>query len=614
MAYDDVYKLVQQQLAQGQGKGRNQFYDPTVDFAMKIPEMIQNEKDKKDVANKDALTNIASLIDKVNTPEGFANINASLNDLESNSEGNSEINTNIAILRGINKTSQQNYNTYKEGVDRGLEYVNSDSFPKDMKSYQNLSEIALNSGFKNEDGTGNQLEYLYAEKEKINAIMDKLSLGTDGKTQKFSYGKGVDRSVIRKLQEHNNQIDIAVQTLAGDGIITKDEAYHIMSGDKKFYAEDKKNALAEARDILKSGMSTDKSLTNLLSKKSFDDDDHDILAGYNINSKELEETPGGREVINNYIKEAMTKNNQRMQINNQKYKDWSGRNYDPSLAMGKPFYTDDDIGGESVEGEGTYDEQGRLIDPAKPSKPLAKSISNLNEKISNIKSYEPTSKIEETIKNKFNSTVDSYNEFIASKEGQELLEFKNAEEILSQYGGDKSVYRANLKEKPGYRFGDYRIKDSFAWDKDNGFSPPADLKKDKTAITSEGYYGKIDIKEKQRIKDSKESKKYTKIFNEGWIKYRESNDEWRESRKRYDEALKSGLNPGDAGYSAVEYQENEIKNIERKLLNEFAEMVKSYENYYNNNKSGSSNDLIYKKYKKDIDNLDKALKLDRKKK
>ena len=52
MAYDDVYKLVQQQLAQGQGKGRNQFYDPTVDFAMKIPEMIQNEKDKKDVANK----------------------------------------------------------------------------------------------------------------------------------------------------------------------------------------------------------------------------------------------------------------------------------------------------------------------------------------------------------------------------------------------------------------------------------------------------------------------------------------------------------------------------------------------------------------------------------
>ena len=73
-------------------------------------------------------------------------------------------------------------------------------------------------------------------------------------------------------------------------------------------------------------------------------------------------------------------------------------------------------------------------------------------------------------------------------------------------------------------------------------------------------------------------------------------------------------NPGDAGYSAVEYQENEIKNIERKLLNEFAEMVKSYENYYNNNKSGSSNDLIYKKYKKDIDNLDKALKLDRKKK
>ena len=385
MAYDDVYKLVQQQLAQGQGKGRNQFYDPTVDFAMKIPEMIQNEKDKKDVANKDSLTNIASLIDKVNTPEGFANINSSLNDLENNSDGNSEINTNIAILRGINKTSQQNYNTYKEGVDRGLEYVDSDSFPKDMKSYQNLGEIALNGGFKNEDGTGNQLEYLYAEKEKINAIMDKLSLGTDGKTQKFSYGKGVDRSVLRKLQEHNNQIDIAVKTLAGDGIITKDEAYHIMSGDSKFYAEDKKNALSEARDILKSGMSTNKSLTNLLSKNSFDDDDHDLLAGYDINSKELVETEGGREVINSYIQGAMTRNNQRMQINNQKYKDWSGRNYDPSLAMGKSFYTDDDdvIGGESVEVDNSAEGVG-----ASPSSEVTPS--KTKEQIKEDSTYSPS--------------------------------------------------------------------------------------------------------------------------------------------------------------------------------------------------------------------------------
>ena len=52
MAYDDIYKLVQQQLAQSQGKGRNQFYDPTVDFAMKIPEMIQNERDAEKVQNR----------------------------------------------------------------------------------------------------------------------------------------------------------------------------------------------------------------------------------------------------------------------------------------------------------------------------------------------------------------------------------------------------------------------------------------------------------------------------------------------------------------------------------------------------------------------------------
>ena len=342
----DIYKLVQQQLAESQ-PGRNQFYDPMADIIMQIPQMIQAKKDAETVANKDALVNISSLIDKINTPEGFANISASLDTLSNESGGNVELDTNIAILQGINKTNQENYRTYKQGVDRGLEYVDSDSFPKDMKSYQNLGEIALNSGFKNEDGTGNQLEYLYAEKEKINAIMDKLSLGSDGKTQKFSYGKGTDRMVLRKLQEHNNQIDIAVKTLAGDGIITKDEAYHIMSGDSKFYVEDKKAAMDEARDILKSGMSTDRSLGKLLSKQSLDDDDHDLLAGYDIDSKGLEATPGGRETINNYITSAMKLNKQRMQINNQKYRDWAGRDYDPSLRMGEPQYSDFSIDEET---------------------------------------------------------------------------------------------------------------------------------------------------------------------------------------------------------------------------------------------------------------------------
>ena len=39
----DIYELVQQKLAQSQ-PGRNQFYDPTTDIIMQIPQMIQNKR------------------------------------------------------------------------------------------------------------------------------------------------------------------------------------------------------------------------------------------------------------------------------------------------------------------------------------------------------------------------------------------------------------------------------------------------------------------------------------------------------------------------------------------------------------------------------------------
>ena len=145
----DIYDLVQREFARRKGRG-SQFADPISDIALQLPKMIQSERDRKNVANRDAITNIASLINSVNTPEGFANISASLDKLSKESGGDTELDTNIDILKGINKNSQQNYNTYKEGVDRGLEYIDSDSFPKEMKDYL-WTDISVNHLFKSRE-------------------------------------------------------------------------------------------------------------------------------------------------------------------------------------------------------------------------------------------------------------------------------------------------------------------------------------------------------------------------------------------------------------------------------------------------------------------------------
>jgi virulence-associated protein VapD len=406
----DIYDLVQQGLARGR-RDKSQFDDPLIDMALQIPKMIQSERDRKNVANRDAITNIASLINSVNTPEGFANISASLNKLSKESGGDTELDTNIDILKGINKNSQQNYNTYKEGIDRGLEYIDSDSFPKEMKDYQDLGQIAFNADFKNEDGTGNTLQYLYAEKEKINTIMDKLALGTDGKKQRFSYGGGVDRGVLRKLQRHNDQIDIAVQTLAGDGIITKEEAYHIMVGKSEFYAEDKKKALAEAKSVIDLGLRTDISLNRILGKASLDDDDHDILSGYDINSRELVGTEAGRKSIDEDIKGFIKMNMDRTKINNQKHKDWSGRDYDPTLRFGTPQHSDDKTDKETdADAEKAVDAQAGTLKFMKKQQESPTNIEEESEGMSLEAMNSPVLKQKVFDINKIKSDLNNFNE------------------------------------------------------------------------------------------------------------------------------------------------------------------------------------------------------------
>jgi hypothetical protein len=205
-------------------------------------------------------------------------------------------------------------------------------------------------------------KYLYAEKEKINSYMDTIGLGFDGKNKRFNYGKGTDTSVIRKLREHNNRINIAIQTLGEDGRITKAEAQHIMNGDSEYYEKDKERALSEAETIIKLGLKSTASLDILIGKainKTLTDADLTSLdEDYNIAGKELVGAIGGHETIIANLKSIRTTSNNRARAANQKYKDWIGRDYDFTLGYEAAFSEDDGAidTGETLE-SGTYEEQ-----------------------------------------------------------------------------------------------------------------------------------------------------------------------------------------------------------------------------------------------------------------
>ena len=78
----DVYDLVQRSLAKNQGTGRNQFYDPTADFAMTIPAMIERNRDAELVADKAALTDMEPLIQSSNNAHSLRNVQNMINEFD----------------------------------------------------------------------------------------------------------------------------------------------------------------------------------------------------------------------------------------------------------------------------------------------------------------------------------------------------------------------------------------------------------------------------------------------------------------------------------------------------------------------------------------------------
>ena len=370
MAYDDIYKLVQQQLAQSQGKGRNQFYDPTVDFAMKIPEMIQNERDAEKVQNREHLNTIASLFENVDTPDGMRNIISSVDSLSDKSGNDPEMQTSLNMMRGMANNWSQDYNMYKNAIDKGVSYVESDTFPTSIEDYQNLDKIASDAGY------DTKLKYLFAEKEKINSLMDNIGVGIsqDGKSRRFRY-KGKDSSVLRKLNKHSQELDMAIKSLAGDKLITSDEAYHIMIGDTDFYDKKYKENVDASKAMIGQHLDSIEKLNstiNSIKKKQLFQSDVDMwglsTAGLeyelDVNGNPTNQlTDNSVESLLNDLSIERLSINTKLNNSNERYKAWTGEDFGDFGTEKEMRNLFTETGGpreESTE-EGTFDESGKLV-------------------------------------------------------------------------------------------------------------------------------------------------------------------------------------------------------------------------------------------------------------
>jgi len=124
---------------------------------------------------------------------------------------------------------------------------------------------------------------LTEQQDKINSLIGRIKNASKG-TQ-FQYNKAgneyTDQEVLERLEKHQKRIAIAVEASYGDGIINKEEAALIMTGNLSGYQGAKDNAIDQIETEIKRLNRLEESISKQISK-------HVGKRGFNFSSIDME--------------------------------------------------------------------------------------------------------------------------------------------------------------------------------------------------------------------------------------------------------------------------------------------------------------------------------------
>ena len=226
---DDVYKLVQQALAQKQGGGRNQFYNPTADIAMQIPSMIRNMQDVELAEDTAQIGSMEKVIQSSNNFQSLNNAQKMINEFEPNASLEPE-------HQFLQNTITTKMNNYKQGK-MALNEVSSD-----LEKYEDYTEKEIRAF---------NIEDLKNEMLKVADLNDKLQSAQGMKFQdsNISLQRGG-----RAVADYYKKLTDTWSALATEDIVTEEEAQAIFMGNfekvKKETVEDVDQRLTQSNKTL----------------------------------------------------------------------------------------------------------------------------------------------------------------------------------------------------------------------------------------------------------------------------------------------------------------------------------------------------------------------------
>ena len=144
---------------------------------------------------------------------------------------------------------REDYNMYTTSMESGAKLIDNPDFITDMQGWDDLentvAKMTLEDGKTPKYSGNGTLLFLTEQNDNINSIIGRIQNSSKGRQFKYNKAgnKYTDAEMIKKLEEYQGRLGVALEASLGDGIITKEEAESIMLGDLSAYQKRKSTAL-----------------------------------------------------------------------------------------------------------------------------------------------------------------------------------------------------------------------------------------------------------------------------------------------------------------------------------------------------------------------------------
>ena len=211
----------------------------------------QYRKETREKSNvNDVFQNIGSAMGVVNNVDGLTNLQNSLHNIQDSANEYGETAIGYGVMNEALKSKKAQIGLFNSAVDQANDMINGTTFLEQTTDFTALTNpdsdiYSMIMNEKNADGTQrfpSIIDWVSQEYGKTDNLQRKLKQGIDSG---YNYNKKniSDNDAFDKINSYKKRLDVAMQTLLGDEVITPDEANYIVIGDKESYNTVKTNKL-----------------------------------------------------------------------------------------------------------------------------------------------------------------------------------------------------------------------------------------------------------------------------------------------------------------------------------------------------------------------------------